>query len=57
MGYPPAEARAALRLSLGRVSSDEDIANAHDVLPRVIGRLRVGLAHAAGPIASGASEA
>ena len=57
MGYPPSEARAALRLSLGRGSSDEDIAHAHDVLPRVIRRLRDGLAQVAGPGASGASEA
>ncbi len=44
MGYPPAEARGALRISLGRTNSDEDIAAALSVLPRTIERLRAGQA-------------
>lgn len=44
MGYPPSEARSALRLSLGRRTSDEDVAVAEQVLPEVIGRLREGQA-------------
>jgi cysteine desulfurase len=44
MGYPPSEARSALRLSLGRRSSDEDVEMAVDVVPAVIERLRQGLA-------------
>ncbi len=42
MGYPPAEARGALRLSLGRTTSDADIDEIIGVLPHVIGRLRDG---------------
>jgi cysteine desulfurase len=44
MGYPPSEARSALRLSLGRRSSDEDVDVALDVVPAAIRRLRQGLA-------------
>jgi cysteine desulfurase len=44
MGFPPSEARSALRLSLGRRSSDDDVAFAERVLPEVIGRLREGQA-------------
>jgi cysteine desulfurase len=43
MGYPPAEARGSLRLSVGRTTSDEDIDTALDALPAVIERLRAGL--------------
>ncbi|HZW00632.1 MAG TPA: cysteine desulfurase family protein [Candidatus Deferrimicrobium sp.] len=42
MGFPPSEARSALRLSLGRRSSDEDVAVAERVLAEVIERLREG---------------
>jgi cysteine sulfinate desulfinase/cysteine desulfurase-like protein len=42
MGYPPSEARGALRLSLGRGSSDDDVAVAERVLPEVIDRVREG---------------
>lgn len=49
MGYPPSEARSALRLSLGRTSSDEDIDGAGQTLARVIGRLRDGQVDLAGP--------
>ncbi len=49
MGYPPAEARAALRLSLGRTNSDEDIDTAIRVTPLAITRLRDGQLRLAGP--------
>ncbi len=48
MGYPPMEARGALRISLGRTSSDEDIEAALSVLPRTIKRLRAGQARLSG---------
>jgi cysteine desulfurase len=44
MGYPEDEARGALRLSLGRTTTDEEIAIAIDVVPRVIASMRVGAA-------------
>jgi cysteine desulfurase len=40
MGYPEEEARGALRLSLGRTTTDEEIATAVDVVPRVIASMR-----------------
>jgi cysteine desulfurase len=42
MGYPPSEARGALRFSLGRTTDDDDIAAAARIVPAVIGRLRDG---------------
>ena len=48
MGYPAAEARCALRLSLGRTTSDADIATAGGLLPATIERLRAGGARLAG---------
>jgi cysteine desulfurase len=47
MGYPAAEARCALRLSLGRSTSDADVAAAAELIPAVIARLREGGAHLA----------
>lgn len=44
MGYPPAEARGSLRLSLGRTTTDEDIETVATRLPAVIERLRAGAA-------------
>jgi cysteine desulfurase len=44
MGYPPSEARGALRFSLGRTTSDDDVETVVGVLPIVIGRLRDGQA-------------
>lgn len=44
MGYPPSEARGAVRLSLGRSSSDADVETAQQLVPRVIQRLRHGQA-------------
>ena len=47
MGYPDDEARGALRVSLGRTNTDEDIATAVDVIPRVIASMQVGTASVA----------
>ncbi len=44
MGYPDEEARGALRLSLGRTTTDDEIATASEVVPRVIGSMRMGSA-------------
>jgi cysteine desulfurase len=56
MGYPEDEARGALRLSLGRTTSDADIATAAQVVPRVIASMRVGAAAvAADPLGQGVS--
>ena len=44
MGYPPAEARGALRFSLGRITTDEDVDAAVRVVPAVVERLRDGQA-------------
>ena len=40
MGYPEEEARGALRLSLGRTTTDEDIDRAAEFIPAVIERIR-----------------
>jgi cysteine sulfinate desulfinase/cysteine desulfurase-like protein len=40
MGYPAEEARGALRLSLGRTTTAEDIALAVQILTRTIGSQR-----------------
>ena len=51
MGYPEEEARGALRLSLGRTTTDDEIATACDVVPRVIASMRLGtVAVAADPL-------
>ncbi len=51
MGYPEEEARGALRLSLGRTTTDDEIATACDVVPRVIASMRIGtVAVAADPL-------
>ena len=47
MGYPEDEARGALRLSMGRTTSDEDVATASEVVPRVIASMQVGSASVA----------
>jgi cysteine desulfurase len=44
MGYPPAEALGSLRLSLGRITTDEDIDTACQIVPAIIDRLRDGRA-------------
>jgi cysteine desulfurase len=47
MGYPPSEARGALRFTLGRRTSDEDVMAAGRVVRDVIGRLRESQSEAA----------
>jgi cysteine desulfurase len=42
MGYPEDEARGALRLSLGRTTTDDDIERASEVVPRVLASMRTG---------------
>ena len=42
MGYPEEEARGALRLSLGRTTTDGEIATASEVVPRVLASMRLG---------------
>jgi cysteine desulfurase len=44
MGYPEDEARGALRLSLGRTTTEAEIDVAAEVVPRVIASMRVGSA-------------
>ncbi len=44
MGYPDDEARGALRVSLGRTTTDDEIASAAEVMPRVIASMQVGAA-------------
>ncbi len=54
MGYPEDEARGALRLSLGRTTTDDEIATACDVVPRVIASMRMGtMAIASDPLGQG----
>jgi cysteine desulfurase len=54
MGYPEDEARGALRLSLGRTTTDEEIAQACAVVPRVVASMRLGtIAVAADPLGQG----
>ena len=54
MGYPDEEARGALRLSLGRTTTDAEIDTACEVVPRVIASMRVGSAAvAADPLGQG----
>ena len=42
MGYPEEEARGALRLSLGRTTTDDEIATAARIVPQAIASMRVG---------------
>jgi cysteine desulfurase len=54
MGYPDEEARGALRLSLGRTTSDAEVAVACEVVPRVVASMRLGaVAVAADPLGQG----
>jgi len=58
MGYPEEEARGALRMSLGRTTTDAEIDTACDVIPRVIASMRVGAAVvAADPLGQGVAAA
>ncbi len=54
MGYPEEESRGALRLSLGRTTTDDEIAQACSIVPRVVASMRLGtLAVAADPLGQG----
>lgn len=54
MGYPEEEARGALRLSLGRTTTDAEIETAAVVVPRVIASMRLGAVNvAADPLGQG----
>src|SRR5262249_9218601 len=54
MGYPEEEARGALRLSLGRTTTDDEAERATDVVPRVVASMRLGTAAvAADPLGQG----
>ncbi len=54
MGYPEDEARGALRLSLGRTTTDAEVDEAIQVVPRVIEEARAGAAAlAADPLGQG----
>jgi len=54
MGYPDEEARGALRLSLGRTTTDDEVALAVEVVPRVVAAMRHGSAAvAADPLGQG----
>jgi cysteine desulfurase len=44
MGYPPEEARGALRLTLGRTTTADEIDTACRVVPTIIARVREGTA-------------
>ena len=44
MGYPDDEARGALRVSLGRTTTDDEVAAAAEIMPRVIASMQVGTA-------------
>lgn len=56
MGYPEEEARGALRLSLGRTTTEADIETACQIVPRTIASMRVGAAAvAADPLGQGVS--
>ena len=54
MGYPDEEARGALRMSLGRTTTEAEIEVASDVIPRVLASMRIGsTAVAADPLGQG----
>ena len=54
MGYPEEESRGALRLSLGRTTTDEEVQHATEVVPRVVASMRLGSAIvAADPLGQG----
>ncbi len=44
MGYPEEEARGALRISLGRTTTDQEIARAETIIPETLGRMRAAAA-------------
>jgi cysteine desulfurase len=57
MGYPEEEARGALRLSLGRTTTDDEIDRAAQIVPRVVASMRAGAAMvAADPLGQGVAS-
>ncbi len=55
MGYPDEEARGALRLSLGRTTTEVDVDEAVATVPRIVASMRMGaVAVAADPLGQGA---
>ena len=58
MGYPDEEARGSVRMSLGRTTTDEEIDEAVDVIPRVLAESRAAAAVlAADPLGQGVGVA
>jgi len=58
MGYPDEEARGAIRFSLGRTTSDAEIDQAIEIVPRVIAESRAAAAVlAADPLGQGVATA
>jgi cysteine desulfurase len=58
MGYPEDEARGALRLSLGRTTTDQEVDSAVQIVPRVVASMRVAAAAvAADPLGQGVGAA
>jgi cysteine desulfurase len=54
MGYPEEEARGALRLTLGRTTTEAEIEEAMAIIPPVLGSMRIGAATvAADPLGQG----
>ena len=54
MGYPEEEARGALRLTLGRTTTEAEIDEAAGIIPSVIASMRIGAAAvAADPMGQG----
>ena len=54
MGYPEDEARGALRLSLGRTTTHDEVTVASEVVPRVVASMRLGtVAVTADPLGQG----
>jgi cysteine desulfurase len=56
MGYPDEEARGALRVSLGRSTTEAEVDEAARIIPAVIARLRAADARSREPAAAGATE-
>jgi cysteine desulfurase len=57
MGYPPAEARGSVRISLGRSTTDDDVDAAIRAVPATIERLREGQARLRAEDGAGEPEA
>jgi cysteine desulfurase len=57
MGFPDEEARGALRLSLGRTTTDAEVERAAEIIPATIARLRDAASSASDPLAAPAQWA